>query len=171
MRQLIFCSIACCLLLACTVNNTNNDNSDSRGHKLAKSNDTLRYKEVVLQNSFADTCFVFKDEAGDTINFNRNFEILENTFGDTMNVGINFVAPRQKGKYFTIQSDTLTDRALDNSEEYQQYLEEGDLPALYTKWLCLYNLSIRRWGKTTRTGQMRIRVYYKAKKIAAGTGY
>lgn len=169
MKQSMFCSMACCLLLlACGVNNTNSGNRERR---TANATDSLRYKETVLQNNFTDTCFVFKDDAGDTISFNRNFEILENTFTDTLSVSTNYVGPHQTGKYFSIQVDTFSDRALDNSADYQQYLEERDLPELYTKWLCLYNLSILRWGKTTRTGQMRIRVYYKPKKAAAGTGH
>jgi hypothetical protein len=171
MKQLMFCQIACSLLLlACRVNSTNSANGVNNGNKMSKGDDTLYYNEVVLRNNFADTCFVFKDEAGDTISLKRNFEIVENTFGDTMNVGINFVKPGQIGKLFNTQVDTLN-RALDNSEEYRAFLEERDLPELYTKWLCLYNLNLRHGHPTTRTGQMRIRVYYKPKKPVADKGH
>jgi hypothetical protein len=167
MNQLAFCLIACCLAAsACQVNTSN-----GRHRVAAVPTDSMLHKEVVLQNNFTDTCFVFKDEAGDTISFNRNFEIVENSFGDTMNVGINFIPPGQKGKRFTIQIDTSSSETIFRDEEYKQYIEEQDLPELYTKWLCIYNLSLWHWGKTTRTGQMRIRVYYKPKKPVEANGH
>jgi hypothetical protein len=167
MKQLTFCLLAHCLLLAaCQVNSSNRADGIRKGPAGAMGSDSLLYKEVVLQNNFADTCIVFKYDNGDTIRFNRNFEIVENTFGDTMNVALNYVKPGDKGKYFTIQIDT-TRGTIFKDKEYKEYLEENDLPELYTQWLCFYNLNIRWWGKTTRTGQMRIRVYYKPQKAAA----
>jgi hypothetical protein len=135
-------------------------------HSTVNRADTMPYKEVVLENFYRDTCFVFKDEKGDTINFNRNFELLENTCGDTLNIGFNYVEPNQKGKYFTGQFDTLTNTALDNSDEYKAYLEKFDSPELYTKYLCIYNLSIRWHGHSSgKPGKLRIRVYYKPKRV------
>jgi hypothetical protein len=131
----------------------------------ANKADTLPYKEIVLENFYRDTCIVFKGDAGDTISFNRNFELLENTCGDTLNVGINYVEPGQKGKYFTIQVDTLTNTALDNSKEFKEHIESTDSPELYTKYLCIYNLSVRWHGYSSgKPGRLRLRIYYKPKK-------
>lgn len=166
MNRFTFCLIAYCLAASACQVSTSNDRKKYR----AVSSDSLVYKEVVLQNNFTDTCFVFKDEAGDTINFNRNFEIVENTFCDTMNVAINYVPPGQKGKRFTIQIDTSSSATIFRDEEYRQYIENQDLPELYTKWFCIYNNTRWRWHKTCGTGQMRIRVYYKAKKAGVNNG-
>jgi hypothetical protein len=167
---LLFC---CLLLIACTVHNSNSGKQITMDHPTVGKMfniDSLLYKEVVLRNDFADTCIVFKDEVGDTIPFNRNFEIVENTFADTMNVGVNYVKPGVKGRFFTVQIDTSSSQTIFREPEYRQYIEERDLPQLYTKWLCLHNLSFWHWGKTTRTGKMRIRVYYKPKKSTAQEG-
>jgi hypothetical protein len=136
-------------------------------HSASNKADTLPYKEIVLENFYRDTCLVFKDQAGDTINFNRNFELLENTCGDTLNIGFNYVEPYQKGKYFTGRVDTLTNTALDNSDEFKEYIESIDSPELYTKYLCIYNLSMRHGHTPGRPGRLRLRVYYKPKKVNA----
>jgi hypothetical protein len=136
----------------------------SCSHSTVNQTDTLPYKEIVLENFYRDTCIVFKNDAGDTISFNRNFELLENTCGDTLNVGINYVEPNQKGEYFNYQVDTLN-VAIDNSEEYKEYIERTDSPELYTKYLCIYNLSIRWHGHSSgKPGRIRVRVYYKPEK-------
>lgn len=126
--------------------------------------DTLLYKDVVIANNCLDTCLFIIDKAGDTITFIRDFEIIENTFTDTMNVAFNMVRPLETGKYFHCQRDTVTNAAMYNSPEHIEYLESIKSPELYTNFLCLYNLTRRRNGFCTGKGMMTLRVYYKQKK-------
>ncbi len=129
----------------------------------------LVYKDVIVYNTFRDTCMIFRDEAGDTIRLHRRYRILENTFSDTMNISLELINPGQKREIFCKQMDTATNGGMDASEEYEQYLEERDLPELYTPYICMYHWYTNRmyYKKEIpkKPGEyIKLRIWYKPKK-------
>jgi hypothetical protein len=127
------------------------------------------YKDVTVYNTFYDTCMIFRDEAGDTIRLHRRFRILENTFSDTMNIAFSSIYPKQKKEIFSIQMDTATNGGMDPSEEHERYLEERDLPELYTPYICMYHLYTNRHYYRKEfppkpTEYIKLRIWYKPKK-------
>ncbi len=128
----------------------------------------LLYKDILVYNTFRDTCMIFRDEAGDTIRFHRRFRILENTFTDTMNVALELIDPGQKREIFCKQMGTATNGGMDNSPEYEDYLERRNKPELYTEYLCMYHRPYWRKinpgaPKGKEKEYMKIRIWYKSK--------
>lgn len=101
----------------------------------------LLYKDFFVYNTFRDTCVFIKDSDGDTINFHRRFKILENTFTDTLNISFKWIPPGTLGERFATQIERSTSNGLPNEDIYIKYIEDNDLPVLYTKSLCFYHLS------------------------------
>jgi hypothetical protein len=77
-------------------------------------------------------------EIRDSITFSRDFEVLKNSFRDTINLAFNWIPPGQTGKYFNFQNDTLVSESLDQSEYYLNYIRKNSPELLRTKTLCLY---------------------------------
>jgi hypothetical protein len=132
----------------------------------------LVYKDVIVYNTFRDTCMIFRDEVGDTIRFHRRYRILENTFSDTMNISLELIKPGQKREIFCKQMDTATNGGMDPSEEHERYLEERDLPVLYTPYICMYHWHsngryYRKEFPPKPTEYIKLRIWYKPKKKTA----
>ncbi len=130
-----------------------------------KQKSSMEYKDLLVYNTFRDTCIASFYPSGDTIRFHRRFKIMENTFTDTMNVSFHIIFPGNLGVRFCGQVDTLTSSAIDISDENQRYLIENDLPELYNQFLCMYHLSGKvktpAVAKQKAAEYMRIRIWYK----------
>ncbi len=126
---------------------------------------SLVYKDLLVYNTFRDTCIVSFYPNGDTIRFHRRFKIMENTFTDTMSIAFHSIYPGTLGERFSGQYDTLTSSAIDVSDENQRYLIENDLPELYTTFLCMRHRSGKvktpAMAKQKAGEYMRIRIWYK----------
>ena len=98
-----------------------------------------KYFEFKIYNTFNDTCFAISINNSDTLVFNRNIEVIENTFSDTLNIGFNHFSPKQTGKCYVSQSDTIANVALYTDPNYIAYLQETNSPELRFKKLCIYH--------------------------------
>jgi hypothetical protein len=108
--------------------------------------------KIHFSNTFTDTCLVFKNGFGDTLTFNRNVEVLKNTFQDTINIGFNLLYPGDKKKIFILQSDTSTSKSMYYSAEFIEYINQTKSTERLTKFICIYNLS-KKWIKPSQSNQ------------------
>ena len=110
-------------LIGCNVSSQNNE-----------------HLEIELANNFSDTCISLKDGNQKSFTINREFEIIKNTFKDTLNIGFNKISPGTLGTYYITQIDTFTDRALYAPMQTKATYEDAKNPERLTKFLCVYNM-------------------------------
>lgn len=108
------------------------------------TNSKLNYREIILKEFRNDTCLIIKSSTGDSLSFYREFDIIENTFEDTIVIGYGVIPPRFTGHnlfYSQVGNNKKEFASLPYDVDYIRYLRNSNSSVYTSKSICIFRHS------------------------------